>query len=524
MQTPPNRTRTRIIRRTAAVPKRAPANRRWMIVFLLATSAILLLCSLVALPFIAYATLISFNRIGPNVRVGEMPLYGMTQEEAAIALQTAALRKQITLTNGIQQVRVAPGELGISMQAIPTAEKAYQVGRSGSFIAGAAETFKSIVSGWAVEPVLVYDPLQARLGLEKYAAQLSKPPVNAGLRANGLQFDIIKQEIGYTPNLESSLNRLEQEHRQIFDSEQFQVDSMPVLPAIEENELGPALSEAQAILARDNAIYAYDPVEHRYDTWIVPKETLATWLRVDPGAAQARIILDPGSVSAYLEGINQELPSGRYLETQENAQLVADKLRQGELYALRMRYRPTIYIVNAGDTLLKIGWRQGIPPWMIAQANPGIDPDVLLTGSELVIPAKDDLLPLPPVPNKRIVIKIGEQQMQVYQDDQVVRNFTISTGIDRSPTQPGVFQVQSHVQEAYASVWDLYMPDFLGIYEAWPGFMNGIHGLPTLSNGQRLWENILGSPASYGCIILRLQDAEWLYSWAEDGVVVEIQS
>jgi lipoprotein-anchoring transpeptidase ErfK/SrfK len=67
------------------------------------------------------------------------------------------------------------------------------------------------------------------------------------------------------------------------------------------------------------------------------------------------------------------------------------------------------------------------------------------------------------------------------------------------------------------------MPHFLGIYEAWPGFMNGIHGLPTLSNGVRLWESILGRPASFGCIILDLQAAQDLYFWAEDGVVVEIQ-
>ncbi|MCG7852832.1 MAG: L,D-transpeptidase, partial [Methanosarcinaceae archaeon] len=100
--------------------------------------------------------------------------------------------------------------------------------------------------------------------------------------------------------------------------------------------------------------------------------------------------------------------------------------------------------------------------------------------------------------------------------------YIISTGISSSPTHPGVFQVQTHELNAYASVWDLYMPHFLGIYEGWPGFMNGIHGLPTLSNGNRLWADVLGSPASYGCIILDLDDAQALYSWAQDGVVVEI--
>jgi lipoprotein-anchoring transpeptidase ErfK/SrfK len=33
----------------------------------------------------------------------------------------------------------------------------------------------------------------------------------------------------------------------------------------------------------------------------------------------------------------------------------------------------------------------------------------------------------------------------------------------------------------------------------------------------------LGRPASFGCIILPLDEAEWLYGWADDGVVVEIR-
>jgi lipoprotein-anchoring transpeptidase ErfK/SrfK len=144
-------------------------------------------------------------------------------------------------------------------------------------------------------------------------------------------------------------------------------------------------------------------------------------------------------------------------------------------------------------------------------------------GQTLTIPSKDDLLPLPVVASKRIVISISEQRLWMQQDGGTIAKHIISTGIDRSPTQPGIFQVQSHDPNAYASVWDLHMPDFLGIYEAWPGFMNGIHGLPTLSNGQRLWANILGRPASYGCIILDLKASQQLYDWAEDGVVVEIQ-
>ena len=51
---------------------------------------------------------------------------------------------------------------------------------------------------------------------------------------------------------------------------------------------------------------------------------------------------------------------------------------------------------------------------------------------------------------------------------------------------------------------------------------HGIHGLPILSNGARLWGNVLGSPSPYGCILMDLKDGQELYRWAPEGVIVEI--
>jgi hypothetical protein len=86
-----------------------------------------------------------------------------------------------------------------------------------------------------------------------------------------------------------------------------------------------------------------------------------------------------------------------------------------------------------------------------------------------------------------------------------------------------VFQVLSKEENAYASLWDLWMPHFLAIYPAGPDFYNGFHGLPTLSSGRLLWEGLLGSSASYGCIILGLEEAQVFYDWAEVGVTVVVK-
>jgi LysM repeat protein len=109
-------------------------------------------------------------------------------------------------------------------------------------------------------------------------------------------------------------------------------------------------------------------------------------------------------------------------------------------------------MIQPGDTLLKIAWRLGFPSWAIIDANPGLNPDALLVGTTLVIPSKDALLPLPAVPHKRIVLSISDQKLWAFQDGNQIQKFIISTGIDRSPTQPGISR--------YKHTCAMHMPRF----------------------------------------------------------------
>ncbi|MDX1688207.1 MAG: L,D-transpeptidase family protein, partial [Candidatus Promineifilaceae bacterium] len=177
-----------------------------------------------------------------------------------------------------------------------------------------------------------------------------------------------------------------------------------------------------------------------------------------------------------------------------------------------------------GDTLSSLAVEYGIPyPW-IQEANPGVG-DNLRPGQTITIPSPDVLLPLPIVENKRVVISLSQQRMWAFENDQLLWEWPVSTGIDSSPTAPGVFQVQSHEPNAYASIWDLWMPHFIGIYRPAPGndFMNGFHGFPTRNGSNLLWTNSLGRPVTYGCILVSNENVRLLYDWADEGVVVEVR-
>jgi LysM repeat protein len=492
---------------------------------LLATALIsvsILLCLPVTAVAGAYAYYQYSSRIAPGVHAGEIELGGMTVPEAALTLsKNWSLEARILATNGSQSQLLTPAELGFSIDALEAARQAHQVGRSGSLVAQAAQIIAAAREGHEIEPQFQLDPAAAQARLEALAPSMTQPAKDASLRLEGAVLVAVPAELGYTINISETLSNLTSDPQAVLYSATLPVVPLPLLPRF--TDVAPAMAEAQKLLDTPVQVDAYDPVLDEHLALPVPREAVATWLKIEQGEQGLSITLDEALVQAYLSAMTADLRPDRYLEPLGDSGSLAESVRQRSSIPAIVRHHPTTYMVQPGDTLLKLGWRLGMPYWMILQANPGLNPDALLAGSQLVIPSKDDLLPLPVVLGKRIVISISRQRLWAYQDGGLLHDYRISTGIDRSPTQPGVFQVRTHEKTAYASVWDLYMPNFLGVYEAWPGFMNGIHGLPTLSNGQRLWANILGRPASYGCIILDLEAAKWLYQWAEDGVVVEIR-
>ena len=188
-----------------------------------------------------------------------------------------------------------------------------------------------------------------------------------------------------------------------------------------------------------------------------------------------------------------------------------------------LTHEPRAYVVQSGDVLTNIAARMGMPEGLILEANPDTDLNDLHIGQELTVPSQDVLTPHLLVPGKRIVISIEEQKMRVYEWGQLLHDWRVSTGMAGSPTHTGVFQVLSKEELAYATQWDLWMPHFMAVYRVGGDVHNGVHALPILSSGQRLWARALGSPASYGCIILGVQEGETLYNWAEIGVLVIIE-
>jgi lipoprotein-anchoring transpeptidase ErfK/SrfK len=130
--------------------------------------------------------------------------------------------------------------------------------------------------------------------------------------------------------------------------------------------------------------------------------------------------------------------------------------------------------------------------------------------------------PMPSSGAKSIVISLSKQRMYAYQGEAQVYSFIVSTG-RYNGTRQGNFRILDKVSNAYSAPWGFWMPYWMGIYYASPDMENGIHALPVLSSGQTIWGNALGTPISYGCIVLGSGDARLLFTWANIGTTVSIR-
>ena len=123
---------------------------------------------------------------------------------------------------------------------------------------------------------------------------------------------------------------------------------------------------------------------------------------------------------------------------------------------------------------------------------------------------------------KRIEVSLSTQQMIAWEGDRKVYAFPVTTGQDGQPTIPGEFAILDKDVSAFSEGWQLNMPFWMGIYQ-FGDYENGIHALPTDSDGVEYWRDALGQyPATHGCIVLAPQDAETLFNWVDIGTPVDV--
>ncbi len=460
-----------------------------------------------------------FEFILPGVSVGPLPV-GNRSIEDAVSLIDSYWNQQprFLVEDGTNQWMVTLPNIGIWVDPGLTANAAYEVGRNEN----GWDQIQQLVlgSGYIVQPQLTFDEQLARDVLNELGNRINTPAQNAELgKAENGEWIAVPGKSGLALDVDTAIEIIKSDPQAMVELGYLSLSMVTVDPQI--TDLSGELGRISAYYEKPLYLQAYDPIDDETIQWTAPQEMVAGWIEIDDPYGEPSLNVNQQEFLNYLDQWETTIGE-REIESMDVLDSIDDAWISGEPFKIILRHLPTEYTVRQGQNLISVAFDVGMPYWKIQEANPGVSLYNIYAGQVLTIPSKNEMLPLPVVTNKRIVISISEQHMWLYENGEMIEDHVISTGIASSPTLPGIFQVQTHEINAYASNWDLWMPNFLGIYEAVPGFMNGIHGLPLLSSGVRLWGSILGQPASYGCIITDLPTGESLYNWAENGVVVEI--
>ncbi len=473
--------------------------------------------------FVLAALVLSPN-IGPNIWALGMPLGGKSTADAELALMTAwqnDFKINVKLNDRVF-AQVAPEQLGLRIDVATMVKNAKSAGLSG------------LPLGATIDPLVSIDEGAAQRYLLDIVDKIYIPPYEAGyIWQNG---GLVGQR--GTPSLELdiplTLQRMKQSPRLLVQLGTLDLltDSTP--PTV--TDPTPYLAQAQSFVGSGFKLVGYDPFKDEYTPWATTQEEMTRWLAAGANSLTVR----SDSVKAFALALNQRLntpDAPRYLDPQEVIDSVRDAVATGQTQAqLRVRYLPLSYEIASGDRGYSIARKTGMPFTLIDQANPGLDWNNLTVGQIVNLPSPDELLPIKPVANKRIVVDLDRLWMVVFENGEIIRSTPISTGRDAAPTHPGVYQILEHTNIAYGSSftlcsggttdcgqWEMYW--FMGIYEVVPGLMNGFHGNVVLPNG-----NLLGGgggarqATTFGCIMSDDDNAKFLYDWAEDGTMVEILS
>jgi lipoprotein-anchoring transpeptidase ErfK/SrfK len=146
-------------------------------------------------------------------------------------------------------------------------------------------------------------------------------------------------------------------------------------------------------------------------------------------------------------------------------------------------------------------------PTLTPSATPS--PTMTLTPSPSPTPHwhTPKILPLP-LDEKWIEVDLTTQTLYAYEGETRVYTATVSTGKGNTPTVQGKFRIQSKYASQLMVGPGYYLPNVPYVMYFYHNF--ALHGA--------YWHDKWGTPTSHGCVNLKHEDAEWLYSWTDPPV------
>lgn len=474
---------------------------------------------LVVAGFFVLTTIFSQD-IGPNVSTMGITVSGQNVAEATETLFTYWNEDVLIdiMIEGQVFEQVRPNDIGLSLDATATAEAAKEAGLSG------------FPFGVDIDPVITADYGDIQTYMLGIATNVYIPAYEAGYEWHDGQLVSVQGSASRELDVVLSVQRIVDTSLQVVMDGAVELVATSTPPNVIEAD--PYYEQALAFVSSDFVIEGYDPFEDEAELWATTRQEMADWLVVTDTGLSVR----EGSLDDFVVQVNSQLDLenwSRYLDPVETYDAINNAFITGETVAdVRIRYADSTYSLQEGDWGFRLSRRLGLPFFNIQNANPGINWNEVYPGDAIAVPSRDLVIPLDPVPDRRIVVDLDQRYLVAYENDEVIFHWAISVGMDDAPTNPGIYQILSQEDIAYGSSFSLCndnsecgqweMNYFMGIYEVGVGLTNGFHGAVRLPNGAYLNGGSAQVASTFGCVMSDDTQAQLLFDWAETGIVVEL--
>ena len=280
-----------------------------------------------ALVLVLGSRLIFAGRALPGVNAAGLDLGGLNRVEIEQALAATLSYPQqgaLLLADQGQHWTAHPAELGVAVDVAGMADRALGVGRSGNLIQNLAQQLSAWNQGHPVPAVVVFDQAAGAAYLQRLAAQIDRPQIEASLGVDGLQIEMRPGQIGRRLDIQANLRALTPFVASMHDTSlELTVEETPplVLDASEQAALARSIVEQPLTLQAEGA-----------GPWVLDPQMLAGMLRFNlvqnSQGAQYQVGLDPAQLAAFLEPLAPELE-----RRPENARFIFnDDTRQLDLH------------------------------------------------------------------------------------------------------------------------------------------------------------------------------------------------
>ncbi|MDO8512987.1 MAG: peptidoglycan binding domain-containing protein [bacterium] len=472
------------------------------------------------------------TRFFPNTVVAGVDVSRMELAQAKEILQKkfgSDDQKKLFLTLADKEYTFNFEQLGISFQWREVLNDTFQNQRNRSIIKDGLYLARDIITQKkTIKPaILTIQKEKINSNLSQILGEVNKNPVDASIAVSGDQLVINKEEYGVGIDkivlekmLYSSLNQkaLDSNWKELHLT--FQASSLE--PSNKEADLGAIKTQAEGMIK--SPIYLvfedkkYTFSANRMIKWLKFETKAGT---VTPSIDQAAVTKDITSIAKKIDikPVEKRISSidGSIMQEGKDGRSLARTKLASDILAI-FTPTPTQASNNSPNNSI-LDQSIAIPSANAFSENRTIAMQV----DTKPFATKTMAPPFTPgmYPGKYIEMNLSNQTMYLWEGQNKVKEFRISSGKRSTPTREGVFKIKNKAPKPKSFPW--IMPWWMAFAQDRTGAWQGIHELPVdMRTGYKEGIGDIGYAVSHGCVRLSVGPAQEVYNWAEVGIPVYI--